>query len=131
MSRRGLRASPAIFQPAALAMATSADTCHHIVGTIGKLWKAHRRRLPPPVRSAMVELLLAIRLELLPAEHLELCLAPRAMSIDFCSILSIDMKLCPAARAMSVDFCGILSIDMELCPAARAMSIDFCGLLSF
>ena len=39
---------------------------HLLACSLGKLWKVHRRRLPPEVRHPFIELLLAMRIELLP-----------------------------------------------------------------
>ena len=39
---------------------------HILAGSLGKLWKVHRRNLPTEVRHAYVELLLTVRRELVP-----------------------------------------------------------------
>ena len=42
------------------------------VGSLGKLWRQNRRRLTPGIRDAFAQLLLEVRLEFLPAAHLDL-----------------------------------------------------------
>ena len=39
---------------------------HTLGGSLGRLWKVHRRQLPADVRHCSAELLLAVRRELLP-----------------------------------------------------------------
>ena len=46
------------------------ETCHLVASGVGKLWRRHRRSLPPQVRTHMAELLLLIRPHLLPVEQL-------------------------------------------------------------
>ena len=41
------------------------------VGSLGKLWRLHRRRLTPGIRDAFAQLLLEVRLEYLPADYLD------------------------------------------------------------
>ena len=52
-------------------MPNNADRCHSLAGGLGPLWKRHRRRLPPSVRSAFAELLLEIRLFVMPSSSLD------------------------------------------------------------
>ena len=47
------------------------DWYHAFVGSIGKLWRLNRRRLRPGVRDAFAQLLLEIRIDYLPDEHLD------------------------------------------------------------
>ena len=44
--------------------------CFLVAGATGKLWRKHRRVLPPPVRDALAALLLELRLFAVPAEKL-------------------------------------------------------------
>ena len=48
-----------------------ADRCSAVAGTVGKMWKRHRRAFPPSVRDSMACLLLELRLFVLPAPHLD------------------------------------------------------------
>jgi len=49
---------------------TAADVCHLVAGGVGKLWRKHRRKLPPEVRTGMAEFLLLLRLHVVPEEQL-------------------------------------------------------------
>ena len=52
-------------------MLNDSDRCSRLAAALGPLWKRHRRALPPSVRTAFAELLLQIRLVVLPAEYLD------------------------------------------------------------
>jgi len=41
------------------------------VGSLGKLWRQNRRKLPPGIRGAFAQLLLEVRVEFLPANFLD------------------------------------------------------------
>ena len=47
----------------------SADVCHSAAAQLGKLWKRFRKTLPPSSRDLLAELLLDLRLHLLPLEN--------------------------------------------------------------
>ena len=53
-------------------MSTSCEACHLLAGGVGKLWRRHRRNLPPEVRDHVAELLLLLRLHLLPPQNLDI-----------------------------------------------------------
>ena len=47
------------------------DDCTAVAGALGKVWKQSRKKLPPSAKSIFAELLLDLRLHILPAEHLD------------------------------------------------------------
>ena len=48
------------------------DACTAVAGQAGKLWKRFRKSLPPSSRDLLAELLLDLRVHILPATHLDL-----------------------------------------------------------
>ena len=48
-----------------------ADLCVLLAGAMGKLWKRHRRAMPPSVRQSWADTLLALRLIILPDKFLD------------------------------------------------------------
>jgi len=52
-------------------MMNDADVCHSLAGAAGKWWKRHRKVVPPPVKDKLAELLLELRLQILPPEYLD------------------------------------------------------------
>ena len=44
-----------------------ADALHSIVAVVGKSWRNHRRQIPLHIEEAMLDLLLALRSEIVPA----------------------------------------------------------------
>ena len=46
----------------------NADACHKLAGSLGKIWRKHRRSLPADIKGAFAELLLACRLHILPKD---------------------------------------------------------------
>ena len=47
------------------------DWFESFVGSLGKLWRLHRRRLTPDIRDAFAQLLLEVRVEYLPTDYLD------------------------------------------------------------
>ena len=54
-----------------LSMATAADVCVTVASQAGKIWKRHRRALPPSAKALLAELLLDLRLHILPDSELD------------------------------------------------------------
>ena len=46
----------------------SADHLHALAGSLGRIWRVHRRKLPQEIRHLYIELLLALRNELIPID---------------------------------------------------------------
>ena len=46
------------------------EDCHLAAGSLGKIWKQYRNLLPPSAKSLLAELLLDLRLHILPADYL-------------------------------------------------------------
>ena len=70
---QAVRASPiSILPPAMVFLRANSCTgdCHLAAGSLGKIWKQYRNRLPPSAKSLLAELLLDLRLHILPADYL-------------------------------------------------------------
>ena len=63
LAQDGLGRVPLFYH--SLSMAT-ADVCVAVASQAGKIWKRHRRALPPSAKALLAELLLDLRLHILP-----------------------------------------------------------------
>ena len=76
-----------------------ADLCLRVAGTVGKAWKKYRRQLPSEVRDSMRQLLLDLRLHVIPKEDLA-CSAIGKARYD-----RLSLVIWIAERAYVVPFC--------------------------
>ena len=70
---QAVRASPVSILPLAMVSLRAnscTEDCHLAAGSLGKIWKQYRNRLPPSAKSLLAELLLSLRLHILPADYL-------------------------------------------------------------
>ena len=56
--------------------------CYDLVQAPGRLWKLHRKKVPPDARSYFAELLLCLRLHLLPDRRLAVSVVGRSSRYD-------------------------------------------------
>ena len=58
------------FAPFSMATSATAEACHRAAGKLGPIWKKYRKKFPPAVRDLFAELLLEMRLVIMPSEFL-------------------------------------------------------------
>ena len=49
----------------------NADICFEMAGKVGIIWRRYRKKAPPDVRDALAEVLLRLRLHIVPAAELD------------------------------------------------------------
>ena len=74
-------------------MTSTQDRCLKVAGSVGKLWRRHRRELPSDVKDAMASLLLELRLHIFSPDDLDESCVGRAR----CDIRGVKELLCHLA----------------------------------
>ena len=83
-------------------------------GSLGRLWKMHRRKLPPEIRHAFVELLLSVRRELLPLPGLSIDANLDRSRYDVRRVVDLFVGLAkPSQHGSASKVCASSNVDTE------------------
>ena len=83
-------------------------------GSLGRLWKTHRRKLPPEIRHAFVELLLSVRRELLPLPGLSIDANLDRSRYDVRRVVDLFVGLAkPSQHGSASKVCASSNVDTE------------------
>ena len=109
-----------------------ADLCLRIAGTVGKVWKMHRRAIPSDVRDSMRQLLLDLRLHVIPADVIASSAVGKARH-DVRGIAELLRVIASRPRigekeASSLSFIGLTTLGMQDQSQCRARVCRFASL---